>query len=99
MSDERRAADNDVISGLLKERPASEARRDPLIGEIVRILERADTASFARIYAAAKAEETALDAQTQVSLRDLWRRYTGKLGNEQAREHDRGDDSPEGAGR
>jgi hypothetical protein len=101
MSDELGPTDNDVIGALFKGRPASEARKDPLIGEIVRILVRADTASFAKIYAAAKAEEAAMDAQTEDSLRDLWRRRTRKQGdgNEQAREHDRADDSPEGDGR
>ena len=100
MGDELRAGDNDVIGKFLKERPASESRKDPLIGEIVRVLVRADIASFAKIYAAAKAEEAAMDAKTQDSLRDLWGRHNRKQGdgNEQADKHDRGDDSPEGAG-
>lgn len=90
-----------MIGELFKDRPASGARKDPLIGEIVRILVWADTASFAKIYAAAKAEEAAMDAQTQDSLRDLWRRRSRKQedGDGQGREHDRGDDSAEGAGR
>ena len=55
-------------------------RIDPIIGEIVRILVRADAATLARIYAVAKAEEAAMDAHMNDSLNDFFRQHTGKSG-------------------
>ena len=85
---------DDPIDQLFERRPVSEGRKDPLIGEIVRILVRADTASFAKIYAVAKAEEAAMNAETQDSLRDLWRRSKRRQrdDNGQRPEHDPSDD-------
>jgi hypothetical protein len=87
--------ENDPIYRMFAERPVSEARKDPLIGEIVRILLRADTASFARIYAVAKAEEAAMNAETQETLRDLWGRSKRRQrdGDEQAHGPEQTDDA------
>ena len=55
-------------------------RIDPIIGEIVRILVRADAATLARIYAVAKTEEAAMDAHLTDSLNDLFRQHARTSG-------------------
>jgi hypothetical protein len=52
-------------------------RTDPIIGEIVRILVRADAAALARIYAVAKAEAAALDARIYEPLDGLHEHRSG----------------------
>jgi hypothetical protein len=56
VGDERQGRESDSLAVLRS------ARRHEQVGEIVRILVRADKAAFAKIYAAVKAEEAAMDA-------------------------------------
>jgi hypothetical protein len=56
---------------------AASRRKDPIVGEIVRILIRADEAALARIYALAKRENAAMDAHTDQAMAELLRRREG----------------------
>ena len=65
-------------AGEFFERRRGPDRIDPITGEIVRILVRADAATLARIYAVAKTEESAMDAHLTDSLNDSFRQHARK---------------------
>lgn len=76
---------------LFERRQRGPDRTDPIIGEIVRILVRADAATLARMYAVAKAEEAAMDAHVTESLNDMFRQHARK---QRERDGSKDGDSP-----
>jgi hypothetical protein len=80
----------------------SSDRKDAIVGEIVRVLVRADSAALARLYALAKEEEKAMNVHTDRSIGELFSQLDarkakesdgkGRTGRQQAERQDGTDD-------